>query len=177
MTAISRKMIKIAIVAAGTNASALTSSDWIEGEIKEYSQSGGAPDMNSEAVFGGFVDEDVPVSQIEVTMDVIPKINSEPNRWESFIYGLHSVGESYVSNKLAGKKAIFIQAESGSDFKTLAYNNARGTTFEPSHNADENRRVNFTFKLSPEDDGGITNFQAKAVAASTLPAWGVLVKE
>ena len=177
MTAISRKMIKIAIVAAGTNASAIDSSDWVIGEIKEYSQTGGAPDINSDAVFGGFVDEEVPVSQFEVTMDVIPKIDSNADRWDSFIYGLHSVGESYVSNKLAGKKAIFIEARNGSDFKTLAYNNAVGTTFEPSHNADENRRVNFTFKLSPEDDSGLANFQAKAVAASTLPSWGSLVKE
>ena len=177
MTAINRQMIKIAIVAAGTNGSALSSSDWVVGEIKEYSQSGGAPDMNSEAVFGGYVDEQVPVTQLEVTMDVIPKIDGESNRWESYIFGLHSTAQSYVSNKLAGKKAIFIQAKDGSNFKSLAYNNAFGSTFEPSHNADENRRVNFTFKLSPENEDGVANFQAKAVATSVLPAWGSLVRE
>ena len=55
MTAVKRDYVKIAIVATGTNATDLASTDFISGEIKSYSKSGGEKDVESVPHFGGSV--------------------------------------------------------------------------------------------------------------------------
>ena len=74
MTAISRSMVRIAILAADVNASAVASTDYIEGEITNYSKSGGDSDVESVAAFGGFIDKEKPVSQEELSFEFVPKI-------------------------------------------------------------------------------------------------------
>jgi len=183
MTAISRKMVKIAIVAAGTAPSAVAETDYITGEIQNYSQSGGDTDNESVPVFGGFVDKEKPASQVEVALELIPSLESA-SRWDAMTYS-KDIASSALSkpiytmasekSTLPGNKAIFIQSQAlvGTETlsKSIAYNNCDVTTFEISHAADDNRTGNITFKLSPTNSSGVSNYMAADLAVTGLPAW------
>ncbi len=66
MVAISRSKVNIYIVSADTALSDLTATDIYKGDIKSYSKSGGEKDVESDPVFGGFVDKEKPISQVEL---------------------------------------------------------------------------------------------------------------
>ena len=164
MTAINRDMVSIYIVAADTNGADLASTDIIKGEITSHNLSGGTQDIESVAAFGGFIDKEKPREQFEISMDVVPKISataSETDRWDVFKYGAGGLSSGEGSSY-----AIFIQAKDGSNYKTTAINNARVTTWEPSHSADDNSEGSITFKFSPEDEVGSANLKTSALATS-----------
>lgn len=172
MTAISRSKVKIYIVAAGTNASALAATDIVTGEIKSYAKSGGDDSVESDPVFGGFVDKEKPASQLKLEFDVIPSLESA-DRWDALVYG--TVNNVYTSNTVAANKAVFIQALTGTGtYKSWGFNNCNGVSWDFDHNADDNQTGKFSFNLSPADSSGIANFMTKAVAVTTLPAWSTL---
>jgi len=183
MTAISRKMVKIAIVSAGTVPSTLAPTDYITGEIQNYSQSGGDSDSESVPVFGGFVDKEKPESQVEVALELIPSLEGSA-KWDAMTYSVDVKSSALDKpiytmasgdSTIPGKRAVFIEASSlvGTETlsKSIAYNNCDVTTFEMSHAADDNRTGNITFKLSPTNSNGVSNYMAADLAVTGLPAW------
>lgn len=164
MVAINRDMVSIYIVSADTDGSALATSDIIKGEITSHNLTGGTQDVESVPAFGGFIDKEKPREQFEISMDVVPKIDSSAavtDRWDIMKYG--STG---LSSGEGSSYAIFIVAQNGSYYKTTAINNAKVTTWEPSHDADDNAAGSITFKFSPEDDIGAANLKTSALAPS-----------
>lgn len=179
MVAISRSKVTIYMVAAGTVASALASSDIIAGEIKSYSKSGGEKDVESDPVFGGFVDKEKPTSQVEISMEVIPRVDSNQNRWDSVAYALDSSNPGVYTmasetSTQPADRAIFITATDGSNYKSWGFNNCNVTVFDLEHNADDNQTGNITFKFSPTNESGVSNFMTAASAVTSLPTWGSL---
>jgi hypothetical protein len=171
MTAISRSTVSIYIATAGTNPSALTATDKITGEIKSYNLSGGDDDVESDPVFGGYVDKEKPQSQYEIEMEVIPSLESA-DRWDALIWG--TKGTVYSGDVAAANRMVAIHAMSGTNHKSWAFNNANGVAFERSHDADDNQTGTFRFKLSPQTGSGVSNVQTKAVHVTALSAWTTL---
>lgn len=166
MTAINRDMVTIYIVAADTDGASLASSDAIPGEITSHNLTGGNQDVESVPAFGGFIDKEKPREQFEISMDVVPKIDTSAavtDRWDIYKYGATGVSSAQGSDY-----AIFISAVDGANHKTTAINNARVTNWEPSHDADDNAAGSITFKFSPEDDVGVANLKTSALAASSV---------
>lgn len=182
MTAISRSMVKIAIMTADTNPSAVAATDYIEGEITNYSQSGGNTDSESVPAFGGFIDKDKPAEQIEFSMEFVPSIDgSNVDRWRalSMAKDVASSGKNIYTSASAtstqpGKKAVFLEALSGTNYDCDCYNNADVTVTEKEHSADDNRTGNITLKLSPENKSGVANHMEGAYALSAMPNWTAL---
>ncbi len=171
MTAINRSAISIYIVPAGTNASALASTDKVLGEIKSYSKSGGEVDVESDPVFGGYVDKEKPRSQVEIQLEIVPSLDNA-DRWDSLIYG--ETSGVYTMNTVGSDKAVFIEAVSGSLKKSWGFNNCNSVNWEISHNADDNQTGTFTFKFSPTTSSGVSNFMTKGTSVTVLPAWSTL---
>ncbi len=172
MVAISRSKVKIYIAAVDTNPAALASSDLITGEIKSYKKTGGEDDVESDPVFGGYVDKEKPTSQLEVEFEVIPSIGTNSDRWDALIYG--TTNSVYTMNSAAANKSVFIQAQDGSNFKCWGFNNCNGVTWELEHDADDNQTGTFKFKFSPTTSTGQSNFMTKALALTAMPAWTTL---
>lgn len=180
MTAIARSTVSIYIAEAATDPSAIVATDLISGEIKSYAKSGGDRDVESDPVFGGFVDKEKPQSQVEMAMEIIPKVNENQNIWDAMAYTLDDAGVYTMASVVSGtstlptKKSIFITATDGTNYKTLCYNNCDVTVLDLEHNADDNRTSNITFKFSPTDDSGVSNFMTAATDLASLPAWTAL---
>jgi hypothetical protein len=172
MVAISRSKVKIYIAAADTNPASLAATDLIEGEIKSYSKSGGEDDVESDPVFGGYVDKEKPTSQVELAFEVVPSIGTNSDRWDALIYG--TTNSVYTMNSAAANKAVFIQAQDGSNFKSWGFNNCNGVSFDMEHDADDNQTGTFTFKFSPTTSSNQSNFMTKALALTAMPAWTTL---
>jgi len=167
MTAINRGDVNIYIVEAGQPGSALLPSDIVKGEITSWGLSGGNKDVESVAAFGGFIDKEKPREQFELTLDIVPKIDTaDSNRWDTYKFGA-----GLTSATEGTKKAIFVEADDGTNKKTWAFNNAFAVTWDPSHSADDNMSGSFTFKFAPTDDSGNANLQTSNVAATSMPAW------
>lgn len=183
MAAISRNKTKIWIVPADTVPSTLVATTtfeptlrplaYIAGQIQSYSQSGGETDVESVPVFGGFVDKEKPVSQVELSFDVIPDASVNPDIWEQFIYGTNAAGV-YVMSGQATDRAIYIEAREGLLAKSIAYNNCNAVKVDLTHNADDNQTKTISFKFSPTTSAGISNYMSKSVQVTTLPAWTTL---
>jgi len=193
MTAISRGKTKIWIVSADTNPTALldlasTAIDhngYLAGDIKSYSKSGGEKDFESDPVFGGYVDKEKPISQVELSFDIVPALEAaSADRWDDMAYTKETIGAKVVytmctdnldaSAVVAGDKMVVIQALSGTDYKTLAYNNCNVTVVDLEHNADDNRTYSLAMKFSPTTQSGVSNFMTGKLAATALPAWTAL---
>jgi hypothetical protein len=182
MTAINRNMTKIYMVTAGTNASALESTDVVAGEIKSYNKSGGEKDVESDPVFGGFIDKEKPITQVEIELEVIPSID-QADRWDAITYAQDAANTSggravyTMASQTSTQpldRMIVIEATSGTDKKSWAFNNCNVTVFDLEHNADDNQTGNITFKFSPTTSEGVSNFMTEATAATSLPAWTAL---
>jgi len=182
MTAISRSKTSIYIVDADTAASTLAATDVFKGDIKSYSKSGGEKDVESDPVFGGFVDKEKPISQVEISLEIVPLLDSaKSDRWDEMAYTTDDAGVFTMATQTSGtsslpsEKMVVIQAFNGtSAYKSLAYNNCSVTVLDLEHNADDNRSYNMTLKFSPTDDNGVSNFMTKGIAATALPAWSEL---
>ena len=167
MAAINRGDVKIYIAEAGTNGSSITDADAVKGEITSWGLSGGNKDVESVAAFGGFVDKEKPREQFELTLEVIPKIDTDDsNRWDLYKYGV-----GLTSATEGTKKAIFVEATSAAGNKTWGFNNCFAVTWEPSHSADDNLSGSFTFKFSPTDDADKANLITIADDVTALPSW------
>ena len=188
MTAISRRVTKVWVVPSNTAASSLVDTapygssnllGYISGEIKSYSKSGGEIDVESDPVFGGFVDKEQPQSQIELQFEIIPSFEYG-DLWEAMLYGYDSENDAYTStaNKPTNR-AVFIEALNGTtSCKAWGFNNAFVTALDMEHNADDNQTQNMTLKLSPETEGGVTNILFNSTIKDTtfksitdLPDW------
>jgi len=177
MTAIKRSMVKIAILAAGTAPTDVAATDFILGEIKNYSKSGGERDTESDPHFGGYVDKEKPVSQIEVSFEVTPSIDAvNVNRWDELAYTKDvTTGVYHMAGDVADK-AVFIQAQNGSLYKSWCFNNCNVTMFDIEHNADDVQTGNFNLKFSPEDADGISNFMTVDTSLAAFPVGWTLTR-
>lgn len=175
MGAINRKLVSIAIVDAATNGSALASTDFISGEIKSYTKSGGDKDIESDPHFGGDVTKEKPRNQIEVSFEVTPS-TSDLDKWEALAYGSADVsGDTiYLSSVDPTDKAVFIQVLEGANVQTFAFDNSRVTMLDMEHNADDNMTKTLNLKLSSENENGRANFASALLAATAFPAWTAL---
>lgn len=154
----------ISVVAADVAGSLVVASDAITGDVSNYSETGGDKEMESIAVFGGGnIDKENPRGQVEISFDVEMQYGTGVTKWDIFKYG---AGLTSATEGTA--KAIYIQWNSGSDFYTRAYNNAKGITWNPTSAADGNLKGTMTFKLSPTTSTAAANVQIVALAASTL---------
>jgi hypothetical protein len=190
MTAISRRQVKIWVTAANAAPSTLldvaatspTHLGYIAGQIKSYSKSGGENDVEADPVFGGYVDKEKPISQVEISMDIVPAIEAAmSNVFEEYSYTKETIGASTVytmstdnldaSAVAPGDRAIYIQANNGTDFKTYAFNNAQVTVLDLEHNADDNRTYTMTMKMAPTTDRGVSNIMTGALRATAMPNW------
>jgi len=193
MTAISRNKVKIWIAPAGTAPSTLldvaatsnTHLGFLSGQIKSYSKSGGDSDVESDPVFGGYVDKEKPTSQVELAFEIVPALEATlADVWDYHAYTQETIGVKTVytmatdnldaSAVAAGDKVVVIQALTGTDYKTLAVNNAAVTVLDLEHNADDNRTYNMTMKFSPTNGAGVSNFMTGKLAATAMPAWTTL---
>lgn len=188
MTAISRRLTKIWVVPKDTAASSLVTTSayssstplgYIAGEVKSYSKSGGGTDVESDPVFGGFVDKEQPTSQIELSFEIVPSFEYG-DLWEAMVYGYDESNGAYTSTATKpSNRAIFIEALNGTtSAKGWGFNNAFVTAPDMEHNADDNQTRNMTFKLSPETEVGVTNILFNSTIKDTsfesitdLPAW------
>lgn len=174
MTAINRSNVKIAIMAAGTAPSTVKATDWITGEIKEYSQSGGEKDVEADPHFGGYVDKEKPVSQVEVSFEITPDLE-DGDRWEAIARSEDGTNAGvYTLAGTVSDKAVFIQATATAGNASVAFNNCNVTTLDMSHSADDNRTNTLNLKLSPTNSSGVSNYMSKAALMTTLPAWSAL---
>ena len=179
MTAISRNKVKIWITTLGTAASTLVMTGTgalspILGEIKSYARNGGEDQVESDAVFGGYVDMEKPKSQVELSFDVVPALETG-SRWDSLIFGRDVATNVWTMATDSANKTIFIQyydASAGS--YSWGFNNANAVSFTVDHNADDNAKGKFSFKFSPTNKNGVSNYMANTVAVTSLPAWTAL---
>lgn len=174
MTAISRKTIQMWFAPAGTNPVAVaTAGTLITGQIKNYNQTGGDTDVESVPHFGGYVDKEKAQTQIEVAMEITPSLESA-DVWDSLFLAKHSTGP-FTYNASGASLALFIQATATGGSKTRAFNNILPSSFEVSHEADDNQTFSATFKVSPQTTGGVANYQTKNTSIASLTAWSLLV--
>jgi hypothetical protein len=188
MTAISRSKVKIWVVPKDTDPSTLVDLEktaidhkgYIAGQIKSYSQTGGEKDVESDPLFGGYVDKEKPVSQFELALDIVPALETPyVDLWDSFIYTQDSAGSGlYTSASIGGTQPsdqmVVIQGVTGSSYKSYAFNNCNVTMLDQEHNADDNKTYSMTMKFAPETSSGVANLMTKAVAATGLPAFDTL---
>lgn len=139
--------------------------------ITDFSQSGGAREVESIPTFGGAnIDKENPREQIEISFECIIQ-GSTPLLFDQLIAGSATDGTtavSYANDPV--KKTIYVQVQDTdtSTYMTRAYNNAEAVTFEPEMTADEYMKGTVTFKLSPTDSSAATNVQIVAAQASTV---------
>ena len=187
MTAISRNKTSIFIMPAGTPLSSLTGtyrdSVQFKGDIKSYSKSGGEKDVESDPVFGGFVDKEKPITQIEIALEIVPLLDADKsNRWDAMAYSqdlASTAVDIYTmaseTSTQAADKCVVLEAVNGtSEYKVHAFNNCNITVLDMEHNADDNRTYNMTMKFSPTDENGVSNFMTFASAATNGLAWTAL---
>lgn len=176
MTAIKRSLVSIAIMPVDTNPSAVAETDFIKGEIKEYSKSGLERDTQSDPHFGGFVDKEQSLTQGEISFEVTPSLE-DADRWAAMAYYSHSAGV-YTVNGDVSDKAVFIQAgNTTAGYSSVCFNNCNVTMLDFSHNADDVRTGSLNLKFSPEDMDGISNFMTKGTDLASMPNWSALTKE
>ena len=175
MVAISRSKVNIWIADAGVNAANAASStdDAIKGEIKSYSKSGGERDTESDPHFGGYVDKEKPISQVELSFEVTPKVDANQDRWDGYAYSQHATGV-YVMSGDVTDKSVYIEATDGTGYKSWGFNNCNVTVLDLEHNADDNQSLNMTLKFSPTNESGISNFQTAATEVENLKDWSTL---
>lgn len=184
MTAISRSLVRIWVVAASAHPSTLSASVWstsntsgyIAGQIKSYTKSGGETDVESDPVFGGYVDKEKPASQYELELELVPAIESTAYEWETVAYALDSTSGTavYTSKAIGSDRAVYVQANSGSAYKSWGFNNCNVVVLDQEHSADDNLSQTLRLKFAPTDSSGIPNLQYSKQAASSLTAWGSL---
>jgi hypothetical protein len=178
--AISRNKVKIYIGDIGaTSVAAAITAGAIEGEITSYNESGGNEDVESVAAFGGFIDKEKAPDQKEVSLEIVPILGSDSTRWAAMKYTADATNAGIYTLATEGgvkpaDKTIVFEAEDGTSYESIAYNNATVTELSIEHNADDNRTISMTFKCSPTTTTGVSNYMEGAVAATVLPEFSAL---
>jgi len=171
MTAISRKLVNIAIMNSGVNPSAIRSSDFIKGQIKSYSKSGGGSDLESDPHFGGFVDKEKPEEQVELSFDITPSLE-DADRWDSIAHSVDGATGVYTLAGSISNRSVFIEAvKADAGSKSHAFNNCNVHVLDFDHNADDNRSGRLTLKFSPTNSNGVSNYMTRATTLTSLPNW------
>lgn len=191
MTAIGRSKVKIWVVPADTAPSTLDSTSpysttnelgYIAGEIKSYDKSGGENDVESDAVFGGFIDKEKPTTQFELSFEVVPSLEKS-GLWEGMLYGEDTnTGVLSAAASVPDNRAVYIEAKkSDTAVSGWGFNNASVTVLDQSHEAEDNMTQNLTLKFGPTTDDGVSNYIFNSYARDTtfegitdLPDWSAL---
>lgn len=161
---LSGQRTKLWILASGathTEILADTTSKY-EAEATNWNKGGGASEVTSEPVFGGFIDMTKPQEQIELSIDIILR-HGTAKRW----YDLTTSGSKYT--------VVLQNSDGGGTPKYYweAYNNVRVINLDSEFSADDNWRGTITFKLSPKTAEGSTNIQVGQTGAATDATNGV----
>lgn len=180
MTAISRSLTKLWLVAAGTNPSGLSASVWstsntsgyIPAVIRSYTVTGGGTDVESDPVFGGFVDKEKPQEQYQIELEIVPAL--EGSIFDADVIAAYADTSEYTSKAVGSDRAFFIQANSGSTYKSWGFNNCSITSFEQEHSADDNATQTLTLKFAPTTETGAPNKQYAKVTVTSLRNWSAL---
>lgn len=153
----------IYIVAAGTNGSALASSDLVKGEVTNVKITGLEQPKEVVNVIGGQVDKRLPRTMGELSFDVIVSNSSAATiaRWDLMKY---STG---LSTDVPVSKAVFIQFLSNSIYDTMGINNADVTIGETEMAADDMLKKSVTLKFTPVTTLGVANLRTSSVASSS----------
>jgi hypothetical protein len=166
MGAIFPNETSVYFVAAGVAGSALATSDAVTTEISNFNISGGTKDVESVPFFGGAtLDNEKPREQFEISFDVYVSYDNAA-RWEALLMGGNLSSSSAESSGESSLWRLFIEANDGTNYKTIAMNNCRAVTFEPEMGAEEYLKGTITFKFSPTDSAGLSNYKTANVAAS-----------
>lgn len=191
MTAIGRSKVKIWVVPANTAASTLVSTSpysptntlgYIAGEIKSYDKSGGENDVESDVVFGGFVDKEKPTTQFELSFEVVPSMEKS-GLWEGMVYGEDvNTGVLSAAASLPGDRSVYIEAKHSTTYASgWGFNNASVTVLDQGHESEDNMTQNLTLKFSPTTADGVSNFIFNSKTRNStfdgiedLPAWTAL---
>lgn len=163
MGAIFPDEVKIYVVAADIDGTALATSDAITSYVTNYKKSGGNKDTEQIVLFGGAnLEKEMPREQFEVSFDVIPQYGADATLFDEYVSGtaLTSAGE-------AAAKAIFIEATDGTYFYTIAMNNCKAVTWEPENAADDYLKGTITFKFNATTSAGTANYEVSSTASST----------
>lgn len=157
---LSGRRVKIWIEEADSTATDL--SNLYNNEATNFDVSGGEEDVESEAVFGGFIDLEQPQAQFEISMDVVLRFGSNSTRWDAL-------------NNSTTKKMICVEArdKAGTLFYWNAYNNVSIINFDKEFEAEGEWRGTMTFKLSPTDADGNSNVQYGNAGTATDATDGV----
>ncbi len=179
--AISRSKVSIYMQVADTDPSGLLPADMIKGEIKSYSQSGGNSDVETDLVFGGMITKEKPREQVEISLEIIPELGTDAtDRWYAIAYtkDSYATNDVYTMASQSGTqptdRLILVESDDGTNKQSIAYNNCNVTEFSMDHNADDNRTITLTFKFSPEDSNGVSNYMEAALGATAMPAFSDL---
>lgn len=175
--AINRSMVKIWVEDADTLASALAATDVITGEIKNYNKTGGEKETESDPVFGGYVDKEKPQSQIELALEIVPKLGTDADRWDAMTYAVDGTGVYTSASETSTQpsdKAVFIQSYDGTNYKSWCFNNCNVTMLDIEHAADDNQTGNLNMKFSPTNDSGVANFMTLGTSMASMPDWTAL---
>lgn len=153
----------IYIVSAGTNGSALASSDKVVGEITNFKHSGLELQKDLVNVIGGQVDKRMPRTMGEVSFDVIVNNTSAATlgRWDllKFATGL--------GTDLPAQKAIFVSFLSNGVYDTMAFNNCDVTVGDTELSADDMLKKSVTFKFSSMTPLGVANIRTSTLVPSS----------
>jgi len=175
MPAIERDGLTIYIVDTGTAASDLAESDKYKGSVTNYSQNGGTQEFETTNTFGGDIRRTLPREEFEFTLEVTPAYENEVEEYTSLFMGEDGTNQGvYTSAQQAPLKQIYVEADDGSNPFTHAFNNARATSYEPDHSADDTRTLTVTFNVPPLTESGQPNHQVEATAATDLTDWSSL---
>lgn len=172
MPAIERDGITIYIVDTGVATSDLASTDEYNGNITNYSQSGGTQEFEVTNAFGGDIRRTMPRDEFELSLEITPSYTDEVDDFASLFMGEDTTNTgAYTSAKQAPLKQVFIEADDGTNQVTHAFNNARVIDFEPDHTADDTKTLNMTFNCAALTESGQPNYAAISDSATNFPDW------
>jgi len=121
-----------------------------EASVTNIDVSGGAKDIDSIATFGGFLDKGKPREQLEISFDVIIRLDSSDatvaTQWDS------------LNDGGATKRVVAIQGGDGTKgFYWNAFNNASVINFDKEFAAEDEWKGTINLKLSYTDEDANPN--------------------
>jgi hypothetical protein len=155
----------IYIVAANTNASALSTTDKISGEISNFELSGLNIDPEYKNLFGGQLEIVKPRGEGELTFDISVSntVASSFHRWSNMDFPTTGTSIDTPASKM-----VYISFYSNSLLNVLALNNAKVTTHDTSMSAEEELQKSVTLKFAYMTPLGTANVRASTVSGTTL---------
>ena len=142
--------VKIYIDAADSVGTDLTSADEYQASVTNIDISGGAKDVESIATFGGFLDKPKPREQLEISMDVIIRLDP--------IDATVAIEWDVLNDGGVTKRMVAIQGGNSTDgFYWNAWNNVRAINFDKEFASEDEWRGTMNFKLSYSTETGASN--------------------